>query len=450
MGHTLVPMLAEDATPADTAARTGFSPDLVVIEPFGNNIPLPDFRDCECPVAAYCVDASLNAFWLVHYLKNVDHVFVDQHVTVERLKRHGITAVWLPLCVSDEDFRQPAKKKHLISFVGRLTSFRTKRSNLLGHIAASFPVNHVQGVSQAEMQDIHASSHIVLNENFFPGLTLRPFQAVASGGLLLTESSSLGLGAYFNEGEQYLPYGPDDILKQIERVKKTPAQWEEQARTAQEKCRQRHTSTTCAAELLRVCVEKADQNNSGRVESASSKAWHEAYARYLFCLRFGGLFGKHVSMIRNVAVAEHPESDFARYALGCIHAGNGRLSKAAEAFEAVGSDAVETALPARMKLALVAARLDDLNGARHHFEETLSRFSELSLYPAISTEVLSFQSREEALFSMHLVFAQLLAAKGCFSELGFEKSQPDFSPTQLWSLLNFPGSNCRPHMPWRS
>ena len=61
-------------------------------------------------------------------------------------------------------------KQYEITFVGRTTTYRPKRTNLLAMLQKDFSVNVAQDVSVPEMMDLFSQSKIVPNENLFNGL----------------------------------------------------------------------------------------------------------------------------------------------------------------------------------------------------------------------------------------------------------------------------------------
>lgn len=281
----------------------GVAPDLVFIELFGETALPRDISASRHRLAAYCIDAPINEFWLIPLARLFDHVYVDQLSSVPRFRAGGVDARWLPLCASAGDFRAPAEKRHLISFVGRVTPHRTKRGNLLRHLREHFPVNVVQDVSTAGMLDVFAASHMVLNENFFSGLNLRFFHALASGSLLLTERRGYGVARHFREGRHYLGYSPGDVVSVIRSVQEGRKDAARIAARGQEECARRHTSAHRARDVLR------DMADSGAGRAAGPRAGgmlrtrrlDEAEAKYHHALRFGGHFDESVAFLVQVA-----------------------------------------------------------------------------------------------------------------------------------------------------
>lgn len=302
-------------------------PDLVLVEFFGDT-PLPlAMHASRHRLAAYCIDSCINEFWQGPLAALFDHVFVDQLSSVRGLARRGIRSSWLPLCVSEKEFREPRPEEHFLSFVGRVNEFRAKRRNLLKLLSSHFPVNVAQGKNIDEMQDIHAASRVVLNENFFSGLTLRVFQGLASGALVLTERGGTGVDEYFSEGEHLACYGPEDVLDVLGEIRRDPGKWLEVAAAGQRECRLNHTSETRARQMIEALESgKAENPRLGPRERKLA----EAEAKYAFSRRFGGAYRESVEMLSRLAAQPTGPGREAAHLLGAVLARRGDHAAARE------------------------------------------------------------------------------------------------------------------------
>ena len=249
-----------------------------LLELFGGQTRLPRaLRQSRHRLAAYCVDSPLNEFWLVPLMRLFDHVYVDQLASAPRFQAQGVPAAWLPLCVNEAHFRQPpADPKHFLTFVGRTSDFRTKRKNLLAHIATRHQVRLVRDVSTEKMLDLFADSRAVLNENFFSGLNLRFLHALASGALLLTERGGLGVDRLFTDGAHFLSFDHVDVLDVLDRVLAAPDGFRDVARAGQDLCRAQHTSAARAAVVLEDLLAPAPDARLSEAERGLA----EAHAKY--------------------------------------------------------------------------------------------------------------------------------------------------------------------------
>lgn len=295
------------------------APDFVLLEFFGKTFLGKNIVDCPVPCIAYCFDTPINLYLLEHVLKLFDYVFVDQKKAVSDLAQHNIHAVWLPFCVTDNWFRAiNANPTYELTFVGRFSSFRIKRSNLLKYVKEHHEVNEWADVSFSEMQDIYANSRIILNENLFNGLNLRLLQGMATGSLVLTESDMDGVADFFKDGEHIVCYNSSNIIDIIQDILDNPQKYSKIAAEGQKICREKHTSTVRAQELFsQLLGDKTFASfQHGRVADAndgmrSVKKYHahinnisydelrleEIIYNYKYIRRFGGVFQKNPDLM---------------------------------------------------------------------------------------------------------------------------------------------------------
>lgn len=239
-------------------------PDVMVVEFFGLLHPFwADLGDCPWPKACFAVDSSLNLWWLTELAPLFDHVFVDQRAPVQALKRAGVAASWLPMWARSSWFVPDAPpKEHDVTFVGRINDLRLKRRWLVEALERSFSVKVVgregdELLSLPQVQDLFARSRIVINENLFDGVTLRVFQALASGSLLLTERRSAGLGDLFQDGRHLVTFSADDLPSKIRWLLDHAEEREAIARAGRDECLARHTEKNRLKPMLRVLSELA-------------------------------------------------------------------------------------------------------------------------------------------------------------------------------------------------
>lgn len=340
----------------EQVAATGFSPDVVFLGLFGDRHRLPKaLHASRHRLAAYCVDSPLNEFWLAPLARLLDHVYVDQLSSVELFRAQGVAARWLPLCVSAAHFREPAQEPaHFLTFVGRTSEFRAKRANLLAHIAARHAIHQAQGLTTDQILDLFADSRVVLNENFFSGLNLRFLHALASGALLLTERGGLGVDQHFTDGVHFLSYGPADALDALDRVRTSPEAFQDVARAGQTLCRARHTSAARAAVVLEDLLALAPGERLSGVE----RGQHEAQAKYLRALRFGGNYGEAVRLLQRAAQDPDLAPCLALDLLGAMALRSGRTSEGLDLLtQSAASDSIH-GLDAALKLLTLAETPD--------------------------------------------------------------------------------------------
>ena len=342
LGHRTAVMAWEERTDPDEwnlralVKRAGFEPDLIVAMLMGY-APLPaGMADSPWPLAAVTLDAPINMFWLRHWLKLFDWVFVDQRDPARELAADGIPAQWLPLAVEPWIAQaEPARRKeHDITFVGCVDKERLKRKWLLRRLAKSRSL-HVAGgqgedrVSVPAMIDLFGRSRVVLNENFFPGVTLRVLQGMAAGALVLTEDLGGGLTDLFADGEHLAAFTPETLEGQVSRCLDDTAFRDGVARQARAEVLARHL-TDHRAEALADHVELAPP---GRAPRAARLA-HAARA----CLNVSLRYPLHPDML-HAACEEHanavlsqggpdPDLGLALETLGRLRLAQNRLSEA--------------------------------------------------------------------------------------------------------------------------
>ena len=202
--------------------RLTAKPDAVVLTDDLGRRTLPSgWDECDVKKVYYAVDSPINLFWQRHFAALFDLVLVDQKPQVEKLDpfTNGETA-WMPVAVDTKKYQGPGEAKRFdIGFVGVLDErVRPKRSRIIDILSRHFRIKTAGGrkekwFSTAQAAALYRQSRLVLNENLFPGVTTRMFEAMASGAMLLTESADDGLTDLFEPGRDLACFGPDDLLE---------------------------------------------------------------------------------------------------------------------------------------------------------------------------------------------------------------------------------------------
>jgi len=426
LGCEVIPLQFDAAkTLNELVEQTGVEPDVVFIEFFGKTSLPKAFFNCRYKLAGYCIDSSLNEYWLLPLMRLFDFVYVDQLSSASKFQKEGVNAKWLPLCVSKQDFRPAVAKKHLVTFVGRRTPHRVKRQNLLNYLSKQFPINVVQDVSKATMLDIFASSQIVLNENFFSGLTLRFFQVLASGSLLLTERQGYGVAFHFREGKHYIGYSPSDIAGTIAKVERAGEAFAPIALRGQEACREHHASVHRA----RVVIEDLASGTLPPKLPTPDRKLHEAHGKYCHALRFGGQYDESVRLLSDAATASTALTAPALCVLGSIRLRANHIESGVGCLEASSGAATVDGLKATLKLMLFFA--DDSRFLKYLFI-LISLLRQLGMNSKKYFKYISLlTNRQEVSFNVCMLAYELLFDLNINFELGFykpyEESCPDYA-----------------------
>jgi hypothetical protein len=425
LGWEVVPLVLDGSrTFQDIIESTCPDADLIFIEFFGKRILPREMFACSYPVCAYCIDSPLNEFWFADLARLFDWVFVDQVSSVTTLRARGIDALWLPLCVPSSAFRFATRKEHFLTFVGRTTVYRKKRSNLLALLQKHFDITIQQNISPDTMQTLFSRSHVVLNENFFSGLTLRVFQVLASGSLLLTEAGGQGVERYFTREKHLLTYSPDTLLPLVDKLHKDIAAWEDVALAGQQACLNNHQSIHRAQCVLDHVAEK----HKGRTRSIGRqrRQFCEARSKYFHTRRFGGSYKEAVDLLEGLKDFHTPVGCHAAFMLGSIHAQKGEQQKAKPllAHGAYANDYF--GVIASMKLMVMHV---------HDPDKLLWLDAVLKKTMDVDIDIKPFarqimQTRRSSNFEhdVYLLFAAILYEAGQIMNLGFLKQDQDILP----------------------
>jgi len=397
--------------------------DLVLLDLFGQTVLPLNLHACTHPLAAYCIDSPLNEFWLMEIGRLFDVFFVDQLSSVHRFVQQGINAVWLPLFVPEQYFRPPTAKCYDITFIGTLSSQRVKRSNLLTLLGRHFRLNVCQGISTPEMLDMFAASKIVLNENLFNGLTLRVFQGLAAGGLVLTEAGC-GMTHFFQDGKHLLLYQPHTVVRLIKDVLSQYEDYAVIAHEGQKICLQEHSPLN-RVQTLMAAVERKRPRLSPR-----QMRLHEAVAGYKLAMRFGGSFRESMQEFNELACGTDQTAAEAALQLGDMAARRGQVEAACCHYARATNQGCSVL--AQAKTALLQAQAGQMAQARQRIDAALHTMSEISL--ETRRELIRRIDTASQPHDIFLLVAELFFLLGKTFELGFQKQFEDIFPDTAFEL----------------
>jgi len=201
-------------------SKAPFKPDFVIyMDSIERVIPV-GLEDSPCPLAAIFIDSTINSFWQHPFANIFDLVLTDQKPDAEIMQQNGINAHWFPLAADTEIYKpENHYKKYDISFVGnRNPKTRSKRENILKLLAGHFNLEIFSGdpfLSPTETTAVYNQSRLVLNENLFPSVNLRLFEAMACGTVVLTEENDVGLSNLFIDKKHILTYNAENIITKV-------------------------------------------------------------------------------------------------------------------------------------------------------------------------------------------------------------------------------------------
>jgi hypothetical protein len=414
LGHEVVPLpLRQDSAFDDLVAAACPAPDLVLLELWGKAALPPRMHESRCRIAAYCIDTPLNEFWMRHLLNLCDDVFVDQRSSVASLASYGVAASWLPLCAFEDDFVPQRQKEHFLTFVGRTTAYRGKRQNLLRLLQKHFPLVVKESVTRREMQELFARSQIVLNENLFSGLTLRVFQALASGSVLLTEAGGDGVDAHFSDGEHLVAFDAENILDILADMRRGMSRYEEIARRGRQRCREAHTSLARAGEFLARIAKGPGNPRRGDARRRIAAA----NAGYFHAVRHGGLFTDAVHILAEAVAAGDAGAPEAAHTLGSIRARRGDADAARPLLALAAGLPGTEGFVAAAKLALTFLYAGDAAEAARIVRAALPLLPEAARAGAVPDPAREARPQQ----ALYLFLAGALLSAGRVFDLGFLK-----------------------------
>ena len=321
-------MLKDDEYSLDIAEKyAGFKPDLVLVESFG---PKPFFNgveECPYPLALYAVDSSINLYWLEHYARVFDFVFVDQKDAKNALQDKGIEAEWLPLAIDPDDYPPITNTgEYDITFVGRMDLVRRKRHALIDELKKKYSLAVGGGDGDdflyfTDAARFHARGKMALNENLFDGVTHRIIEIMASGTMLLTEEVSNGLSDLFTDGEHLVTFSPANLHEKVEYYLAHPEKRRFIGGMGRAEVLQNHTYDVRAEKILEIVSNKINRLNLSRDLIARYSCTAKAY--YLAALRWSKMAMDLLSRaeIACLISIESPIQDAEIYKLlGILHA----------------------------------------------------------------------------------------------------------------------------------
>lgn len=408
---------------AESLKSSPISIDLVILELFGGCSNIPDLSQIQQPVAAYCIDTPLNEFWLKAGLRNFDYIFVDQPQSVKSLARCGIESIWLPLPARKALFQPKRSKKRDLVFVGTVNKLRLKRSNLLNLIQSKFKIEIISGLDLLKTQEIFSESKIILNENFFPGLTLRVLQGLSAGTIVFSEQSPYGDDFRLKDNEEIVYYTPENILDRLSELLNNYNLYDHIASQGQDKCNELYLADRVASKLL----SKIRLNKKNKI-SESAQLWNKINSDLLFVQRFGGNIASPLKMLEKICRYSSEKAEDANILIGDIQARFKPDNSALEYYK--NAVKINPGSIARLKLALLDIHQGETDAALKHVINYL-KYSSASLKQNIFINLPSGSDISSALL---LEIADIFFYLGKDWDMGFQKSFKDLVPDTAFDI----------------
>ena len=263
LGHKVIAPPHDDAFPiGDFYHQLLDRPDvLVYTDHLGRHAWPEGLEMLDIPKIYYAVDTPINIWWQKHFSGMFDLSFVDQKAYVDRFAQQGREARWLPVAVDAKAYQdglgEPGEKIYDFGFVGGIDEkVRAKRSRLVKQLSGRFSLkamgDHQEGwAGPDESAALYRQSRLILNENLFPGVTTRMFEAMASGAVLFTEKAGGDLGELFMPGEDFAWFEPQELFEAAEYWLADEDRLKRVAKRALEKVQSAHDISHRAETVLR-------------------------------------------------------------------------------------------------------------------------------------------------------------------------------------------------------
>ena len=299
--------LASDARvtrlPAPFKAEPGFAPTRPVAGLWPPNDPpdlfigsvemlFPDLHLLPCPTAV----------WFDYFPQDTEHlsalplfdlVFVSSNEGVERLKSLGFPNLfWLPHGFdSTLNYDQNLERVYDVGFVGA-THLKTheKRRVLLKALLARYRVNdYTKPVFGKEMYRVYNQCKIVVNLSNLGGFSMRNFEAMACGALLLTDTEWGGMDDLFQDGRHLVKFSTAaDLFTKIDHYLAHPSEREAIARAGHAETIAKHSYRHRAQEMLRQVAASKDARHritDPNVIARAHSVWYHRNHRLDLLLR---------------------------------------------------------------------------------------------------------------------------------------------------------------------
>ena len=326
-------------------AKSRFKPDIAIFMDSLQRMLPTGLENADFPLGLFCLDSTINRFWQKPLSSICDLILCDQLPETAEYTDDGLNAHWF-LLAADADIYHPqdSKREFDITFVGgRNPATRPKRENILKALQSKFNLQVFSGkppLTAKQTADVYRRSRLVLNENLFPGINLRLFEAMACNTAVLTENNAPGIDGLFNDGRHLITYDPENLIEKVAYYLQNYREREEIAETGCAEVMRKHTFAKRAEELYNLLTSLPAKRNIPLYEKRAALGetflgfalkWHEKYPSALETAR----------NLLQESLKEH-NSYKALLALGKIHCIKGdayyALSLFNEACSSAGND----------------------------------------------------------------------------------------------------------------
>ena len=317
------------------------------------------------------------------------------------------------------------KKIYDFGFVGVVDpDRRAKRSRLITTLTRKYTLKTAGAradgwVGPDESGQLYRQSKLALNENLFPGVTMRMLEAMASGAVLFTEKAGGDLGELFAAGEDFAWFEPPELMEAAELWLGDARLRSRAAKRAMEKVHAQHDIYNRAESFF----SQISGLNFGQALCGEAAMDHEGRCLFLTALRWPAESGQARIMRAEKLLKAADEnggiSPEGLFMLGHIQ----RLRKSPEEAQKYLLRAYEEGEPrGALGLGILALGCSRPADAR----KWLGAFTGIDGFPELSMDTLSYEA-------VKLLGAKLLSL-GCDVCPGFSRFPHD---PALWTAFEF-------------
>lgn len=402
-----------------------FEPDIIIFMDSLNRALPKGLENSPCPLGLFCLDSTLNRFWQRPLAEICDLTLWDQQPEAVRSAGEGNNAQWFPLA-ADILIYHPLdlNREFDITFIGgRNPLTRSKRENILKALKSKFNLQIFDGdplLSAVAAAEVYNRSRLVLNENLFPGVNLRLFEAMACGAAVLTEGDVPGLDVLFKDGRSIIAYNPDNLMDKVSHYLTHEDERAEIANAGSDEVLRKHSFERRAVEFITLISNPSVRNSppAYKKKSALGKAFLG------FALKWYDRAPDALETARRMLDESLKEQTTyeALVSLGKVYCIMGDAYKALSLFNEATLYSGED-----FRASLYAGEVSAMLGNREAGNRHLSTAVELA---GKQMKIESLPAYEGAGF--HLFWGEVLAGKGDMLEAGLMKFH---LPAPFWSAL---------------
>jgi len=192
-----------------------FQPEILFVTDESLPVLYSGLELLKIPKIAYLIDTHIHFEWHKDFAKLFDHCFVAQKNYCQLINSEHHNCSWLPL-FAHSDMNDGIKRDIDICFVGTLDSKRNPaRVRFIDEFRQHIPLT----VATGAYREIFNRSRIILNQSVADDINFRVYEAMACGGMLLTDNVGNGIEELFTDTKHFVLYEKGKVEDAVEKAK---------------------------------------------------------------------------------------------------------------------------------------------------------------------------------------------------------------------------------------